>query len=92
MPATLPLRLRILQYIGLHQGQPLTPGEIYEALKAEYEGEGQFSLDKMKWHLMCIKAVGLIAGIEPFWDENQEPCYRYQVTDAGLRNLSYLNQ
>jgi hypothetical protein len=90
MSVTLPLRLRILQYIGLHKGQALAPSEIYEALKEEYEGEGQFSPSKMKWHLMCIKAVGLIEGVEPFWDEGNEPTYRFRITQAGIHNLSFL--
>jgi hypothetical protein len=60
------------------------------ALEPEYKGEGQFSPAKMKWHLMCIKAVGLIEGVEPFWDEFGEPSYRFRVTEAGHRNLAYL--
>lgn len=90
MSGTLPLRLRIVQYLNLHTGEALTPVEIYEALKNEYAGEGQCSLKKMKWHLMCIKAVGLIEGLDPFWDENREPAYRYRITEAGRRNLAYL--
>ena len=90
MSCTLPLRLRILHYLDQNQGHCLTHQEIYEALKDEYEGEGQLSQEKMKWHLLCIKSVGLIEAIDPFWDENQEPCFRYRVTEAGHRNLSYL--
>ena len=43
-------------------------------------------------HLMCIKAVGLIEGVEPFWDEFGEPSYRFRVTEAGHRNLAYLGK
>ena len=90
MSGTLPLRLRTIQYLNQCQGQALAPAEIYEALRSEYESEGQFTLRKMKWHLMCIKAVGLIEGVDPFWDDDQEPAYRYRITEAGRRNLAYL--
>ena len=90
MSGILPLRLRTVQYLGQCRGQALSPSEIYEALRPEYEGEGQFTLAKMKWHLMCIKAVGLIEGVDPFWDADQEPAYRYRITEAGRRNLAYL--
>lgn len=90
MSGTLPLRLRIVQYLSHNSNESLTPSGIHKALKSEYEGEGQFTLQKMKWHLMCIKAVGLIEGVDPFWDENQEPTYKYRITEAGHRNLAYL--
>jgi len=90
MTGNLPLRLRTVQYLNQCQGQALTPAAIYEALRPEYEGEGQFTLTKMKWHLMCIKAVGLIEGLDPFWDDDGRPTYCYRITDAGRRNLAYL--
>jgi len=90
MSGTLPLRLRTVQYLNQRQNESLTPAEIFEDLRSEYEGEGQFTLHKMKWHLMCIKAVGLIEGLEPFWDDDGEPSYRYRITEAGRRNLAYL--
>ena len=88
----LPLRLRTIQYLGQCRGRALAPAEIYEALRPEYEGEGQFTLSRIKWHLMCVKAVGLIEGVDPFWDGDREPAWRYRITEAGRRNLAYLER
>ena len=89
---TLPLRLRIAQVVEQADEKAMTAEEIYELIKDEYQGEGQFSLPKMEWHLMCIKAVGLIEGVEPYWNSEGEACYKYRITQAGRRNLAYLKK
>jgi len=89
---TLPLRLRIIQLLAQQNGSALTIPAIFNLLSNEYKGEGQFSLKKIEWHLMSIKAVGLIEGTNPYWDENIEPQQKYKITEAGRKNLLYLQK
>lgn len=88
--AVLPLRFRILHIVNKAAGNPLKTGEIYEELKDEYTGEGQFSLELMESHLMSIKAVGLIDAVEPYFDDNGEARYKYIITDTGKDRTKYL--
>jgi len=87
---TLPLRFKILYILNKSGGQPMTTKAIYEGLVSDYQGEGQFSLDKMEEHLMAIKATALIEGRDPYIDEAGEARYKYILTDEGRKRLRFL--
>lgn len=87
---TLPLRFRILDILIKAGGAPMSTKEIYDRLVEEYSGEGQFSLQKMEEHLMAIKAVSLIEGCEPYFDEHQEARYKYCITHSGRSRERFL--
>ncbi len=90
MAVKLPLRFSILYVLSKAGNQALTTKEIYEQLAKEYQGEGQFSLDKMENHLMAIKATGIIDARDPYFDEEGEARYKYAVTEYGRGRLKYL--
>ncbi|UQZ90771.1 DNA-binding protein [Deltaproteobacteria bacterium Smac51] len=90
MAIKLPLRFSILYVLNKAGNQSLTTKEIYEQLSKEYEGEGQFSLDKMENHLMAVKATGIIEAREAYFDEAGEARYKYAITDYGRTRTKYL--
>ena len=88
---TLPLRFKILYVLYKKSGgQPMTTKAIFEGLGNDYQGEGQFSLDKMEEHLMAVKATALIEGCEPYIDEDGEARYKYILTDSGRARIKFL--
>jgi hypothetical protein len=86
----LPLRFKILYVLNKSGGQPMTTKAIFEGLGSDYQGEGQFSLDKMEEHLMAVKATALIEGCEPYIDEAGEARYKYSLTDEGRKRIKFL--
>jgi hypothetical protein len=88
--AKLPLRFSILYVLNKAGKASLTTKEIYEQLAREYQGEGQFSLDKMENHLMAIKATGIIDALDPYFDEAGDARYKYAITEYGRTRVKYL--
>ena len=88
--AKLPLRFSILYVLHKAGNRTLTTKEIYEQLSKEYQGEGQFSLDKMENHLMAIKATGIIESRDAYFDEAGDARYKYAITDYGRTRVKYL--
>ena len=86
----LPLRFKILYILHQSGGQPMATRAIYEALAGDYQGEGQFSLEKMEEHLMAVKATALIEGRDPYIDEDGEARYKYSLTDEGHKRIKFL--
>ncbi|MDR1921658.1 MAG: hypothetical protein LBS31_07955, partial [Candidatus Adiutrix sp.] len=71
-------------------GQAVTTKEIYDRLVNTYQGEGQFSFEKMEEHLLAIKAVALIEAKEAYIDDDGEARYKYAITEAGRARRKYL--
>ena len=86
----LPLRFKILHVLYKSGGQPMATKDIYDALAGDYQGEGQFSLEKMEGHLMAVKATALIEACDPYMDENGEARYKYSLTDSGRGRIKFL--
>jgi DNA-binding PadR family transcriptional regulator len=89
MDSKLPLRFRVLHLI-IHAGRPLSVPQIQAELALEYGGEGQFSQKHLDNHLLSMKAVGLVTGANPFFDELGEVHEMYEITDFGRSRVSYL--
>ena len=85
----LPLRFRIL-HLFIHAKTPLSVHQIQTELGPEYGGEGQFSQNHLDNHLLSMKAVGLISGTNPFFDDKGEVHEMYEVTDFGRSRVTYL--
>ena len=85
----LPLRFRILHFI-LHAGRPLSVPQIQKELASEYAGEGQFSRKHLENHLLSMKAVGLVSGTNPFFDDEGEVHEMYEITEFGRSREQYL--
>lgn len=88
--ATLPLRFKILYVLNKFGKTPMATKDIYDKLASDYQGEGQFSLDKMEEHLMAVKATALIDGCDPYIDEAGEARYKYCLTDSGRARIKFL--
>jgi len=85
----LPLRFRILHLLAVEK-KPLTPDEIIEKLKAEYQGERQFTKKAVIGHLESMKAVALIEAVEVYLDKNGDLVEKFQISDFGKDRLKYL--
>jgi hypothetical protein len=84
--------LRIVQVVNQAGGGLLSTGEIYELLRGEYGLERQFDLRQMDWHLTCVRAVGLLEGLEPYWGDDGRPYLKYRITEAGRKKLAWLGE
>jgi len=88
--AKLPLRFSILYVLNKAGGHLMTTKEIYDQLAKEYQGEGQFGMEQMELNLLAIKATGLIEGVDPYLDEDNQARYKYAITDYGRSRIKYL--
>jgi DNA-binding PadR family transcriptional regulator len=85
----LPLRFRILHLL-IHAKGPISVHAIQRELANEYGGEGQFSQKHLDNHLLSMKAVGLISGTDPFFDDHGQVHEMYLITDFGRSRVPYL--
>jgi hypothetical protein len=85
----LSLRFRILRLIN-KSGEPLSADDIHQTLAPEYGGERQVTPKNLEGHLLPMKAVGLVSGTTPYFDEAGEVHENYEITDFGRNRISCL--
>lgn len=79
---TLPLKTRILEY-AIMRKEPITAGEMTEALKKEYQGERFCNLKNIENLMDSYCGVGVMKAAEIDFNEDQQLQVKYQVTSTG---------
>ncbi len=85
---TLPMRFRMLEIMA--DGNAYTVASMLEALKGEYQGEGQFNDKVVSVHFDSARAVGLIDVAEAELDAAKNLTVQYKITDYGRERLIYI--
>jgi len=88
MAIKLPLRFRLLHLMSTKDRA--TVHDLMRDLKAEYGGEGQFSVKSFEKHLTSMRASGLIEEVDVDIDERGKLLETFTITDFGRGRLKYL--
>jgi len=89
----LPIRSRVLHFIGSNQGSKNNINTVMEGLKAEYGSERQFTYANFLDHLLSLKENGLIDEDTYEIDKDGQLVIDYVINEEGLNTINkYLPQ
>lgn len=85
----LPLKFGVFKYVA-EAGQPVTRNDIFEALKAKYDGERQFTKERIDLYLSALACVSMIREVDVDFDEQGAVVVSYELEELGRSRLKYL--